>query len=157
MSAPCGRWAMDCISRKVVPRDPVEPAKIIGCSGGDVFQPSVNAKTLARWRVSTSGVAPCSKYRCTILINLSALSQCPETSETSRLVMASGAIPSPCISSINAAKLLARSNTALRGAKPSTWLSSWRTNWAISSRRRRAGTGIGRSVSVGCLAKSVTK
>ena len=90
-------------------------------------------------------------------INCSARPQWPEKSEMSRPSMIAGAMPSPCISSIKPAKLLAKSKTALAGASPSTRWINRRTSCAISSLRFRVGTGIGRSVRSGSCAKSVTK
>jgi hypothetical protein len=127
------------------PRDPVEPATITGWSGGAFGQfrrRQPRPRCAAAPRV---GGASCGR-------NSGARSpgrRAPAPSVPNGLShparrSASGATPSPCISSISAARLSARSNSAARGARSGSRSSSPATSRASSSRRRRGAPAAGR-------------
>ena len=77
--APCGKAATARINSPVAPRDPVDPATIIGCAGGVISQVAIKASMTWRWRASLSGSVflPVKNFAI-ILRNCSDRSQCPD-------------------------------------------------------------------------------
>ena len=141
-TAPLGSRATACMNSAVVPREPVEPATITGSRGGDSGQRRANSSAMRRCRAAGSGAASGSSVRnCpTRSRNRRLRAQCPDWSATSSPAMASMPTPSPCISSISAARPVARSKAAVSGARSGCAAIRPATSRVSSSRRRSAGT-----------------